>query len=177
MSLKKIYTQWPLAFWAVLLFIAAQAFFMAKGVENVPFFLYHMYGQKHPPRDSIGIYLVKTADGYFNHKKLSNRGEEILMNSVSYYVNLQYAGHDGINESIKKRFEKIVSGKGYEYLQKHLANDSVAISNFPQWWSRYFSSVSNIHTGSVSVIKTYVYSKAPYNKCGTDSLIFTINLK
>ena len=177
LSLKKIYTQWPLAFWAVLLFIVAQVFFMAKGIENVPFFLYHMYGQKHPPRDSIGIYLVKTTDGYFNHKKLSNREQEILMNSVSYYVNLRYAGHDGINESIKKRFEKILSGTGYEYLQKHLANDSVAIRNFPQWWSRYFSSVSNTHAGQVSVIKTYVYSKPPYHKSGTDSLIFTINLE
>lgn len=176
MSLKKIYTQWRLAFWAVLLFIVAQAFFMAKGVQNVPFFLYHMYGKKHPSRDSIGIYLVKTPDGYFNHKKLSNREQEILMNSVSYYVNLQHDG-DGINASIKKRFEKIVSGKGYEYLQKHLANDSVEISNFPKWWSRYFSSVSNIHTGSVSVIKTYMYSKAPYNKSGNDSLIFTVNLQ
>lgn len=95
---------------------------------------------KNTHREILSAYMVKTPDGYFNHKKLSNREQEILMNSVSYYVNLRYAGHDGINESIKKRFGKIVSGTGYEYLQKHLANDSMAIRNFPQWWSRYFSS-------------------------------------
>lgn len=163
-------------FWVVMIFIPAQAFFMAKGIENIPFFLYHMYGQKHPPRDSIGVYLIKTSAGYYNHKKLSNREQEILMNAVSYYVNLKKAG-DGINGSIQKRFGKIVSGSTYEYLQKHLANDSTAMAKFPQWWGRYFKSVSNNDEDSVSVVKAYVYSKPPYNKSLTDSLIFTIKLK
>ena len=163
-------------FWVVLIFILAQAFFMFKGIENVPFFLYHMYGQKHPPRDSIGVYLIKTSKGYFDHKKLSNREQEILTNSVSYYVNLKNAGDD-INESIKKRFGKIVGGSGYEYLQRHLSNDSLAMAKFPEWWGKYFKSVADTDYNLVSVVKSYVYSKPPYNKSVTDSLIFTIKLR
>jgi hypothetical protein len=163
-------------FWLVLVFLFAQAFFMAKGIENVPFFLYYMYGKKHPPRDSIGVYLIKTPQGYFNHKKLSNREQEILTNTVSYYVNLRRDG-DGIGESVKKRFQKWVSASNYEYMLTHLKNDSSSLASFPQWWGRYFQSVTNSGYDSVHVVKTYVYSKPPYHKFETDSLIFTVKLQ
>jgi hypothetical protein len=154
----------------------AQLFFMAKGIQNVPFFLYHMYSRDHQPVDSTAVYLIKTPDGYFNHKKCSNREQEMLMNPVSYYVSLKQNG-DGINESIKKRFSKFVSATGYENLQGQLSNDSVSISKFPAWWGRYFQAVSKTNYDSVSVVKSYVYSKTPYHKAKTDSIIFTLKLQ
>ncbi len=149
---------------------------MAKAIENIPFFLYHMYSQEHRSKDSTPVYLIKTPLGYFNHKKLSAREQEVLTNSVSYYVNLKHDG-DGINESIKKRFGKFVTGSGYTYLEKHLSNDSSSMAKFPEWWGKYFRSVTKDDLDSVSVVKSYVYSVSPYNKAATDSLIFTIKLK
>jgi hypothetical protein len=163
-------------FWILVLFMAGQLFFMAKAIENVPFFLYHMYSRDQHGVDSTAVYLVKTPDGYFNHEKLSNREEEMLMNSVSYYVKLKQNG-DGINESVKKRFGNIIKGTGYDNLLQQLSNDSSSLSRFPQWWSKYFQAVSKNKYDSVAVIKSYVYSGWPYHKSATDSLIFTVKLK
>ena len=163
-------------FWAVVLFMTAQVFFMAKAIENIPFFLYHMYSKQHQPMDSIGVYLVKTPQGYFNHKQLSNREEEILMNSVSYYVNLKQRG-DGIIQSIDKRFKRIVPPAVFNYFIEHLYNDSTALERFPQWWASYFRSVAGDGNDSVSVIRSYVYPKEPYAKSIHDSLVFTVKIK
>ena len=100
----------------------------------------------------------------------------MLMNSVSYYVSLKQNG-DGINESIKKRFAKVVNATGYKNLQRQLSNDNVSISKFPAWWGRYFQAVSKTNYDSVSVVKSYVYSKTPYHKAETDSIIFTLKLQ
>ena len=175
MLLKKIYREWRALFWGVLIFMLAQVFFMAEGIENIPFFLYHMYSKVHKPMDSIGVYLIKTPDGYFNVKQLSNREEELLMNSVSYYVNLKQSG-DGIVQSIDKRFRSSASPGVYQYLRDHLYNDSTMLEEFPRWWSRYFRSVTGSR-GDVSVVRSYVYAKEPYAKSENDSLVFSVNLK
>jgi len=174
--LKRIYTEWRSLFWLILLFIAAQLFFMYKGIENVPFFLYHMYGQVHPPKDSTAVYLVKTPGGYFNHKKLSSREQEMLMNPVIYYNNLKKNG-DGMLETVEKRFSNIAGGSTISYLQRHLGNDSNSLAGFPQWWGRYFQLVSQNKYDSVAVVRSYVSSKWPFNKMTADSLLFTIKLK
>jgi len=147
---------------------------MIKGIENVPFFLYYMYSQQHPPKDSSVAYLIKTNKGYFDHKKLSNREQEILMNAVIYYANLEKDG-DGTAEAVESRFGAVAAVK--PYLQKQLCNDSNSLAKFPGWWGNYFRSVSKEKYDSVSLVKTYVYSIPPYNKSENDSLIFTIKLK
>lgn len=174
--LKRIYNEWRLLFWLVIVFILAQVFFMAKAIENVPFFLYHMYSKAHPKKDSTAVYLVKTPDGYFNHKRLSSREQEILMNSVAYYVNLKNDG-DGIIETIQKRFSTVVGSAGIQTLKDRLSNDSSSLAGFPQWWGNYFQSIAANNYDSVSVVRSYVYSKAPYGKSGNDSLIFKVKLR
>lgn len=174
--LKRLYHEWRSLFWALLLFIAAQFFFMAKGIENVPFFLYHMYGQQHPPTDSSVVYLIKMNGYYFDHNGLSNREQEMLMNPVIYYTNLIKDG-DGTFETAEKRFEPVAGEQTMSFLQEQLCNDSIALSAFPQWWGRYFKPVSKNKYGPVSVVRSYVYSKYPYQKSATDSLVFTVNLK
>lgn len=176
MLVKRLYKEWRLLFWILVLFLAGQLFFMAKAIQNVPFFLYHMYSRDQHAVDSTAVYLIKTPEGYFNHKKLSGREQEMLMNSVSYYVRLKQNG-DGINESVKKRFGNMVNGTGYDQLLKLLGNDSSSLSAFPQWWSKYFQAVSKNNYDSVSVIKSYVFSGSPYRKSSSDSLIFTVKLK
>jgi hypothetical protein len=176
MLLTRLYKEWRLMFWLVLLLAGAQVFFMAKGIENLPFFLYHMYSRNETPADSVGIYLIRgPMDLYLNHKQLSNREEELLMNSVAYYVNLK-KGKD-INATVEKRFARKLPAPLYDYLLQHLTNDAAALTAFPQWWADYFNAVSNNNAFYVSVVKTYVYASPPFKKSVTDSVVFTLNLK
>ena len=158
-------------FWVLIVLLLAQAFFMAKGIQNVPAFLYHMYSKDHQPMDSIPVILVKTPKGYLNVKQLSGREEEMLMNSVSYYVKLKRSG-DVTIEAVQKRFSRFSPGT-YQYLQQHLLNDQDAMDQFPNWWYKYFKTV-NENTDSITVVQSYVYSKYPYNKSPQDSVIFSI---
>lgn len=177
MLLTRIYKEWRLLFWALLLFMAAQLFFMAKGIENVPFFLYHMYSKAHQPVDSIAVYLVKGPYGlYLNHKQFSNREEEMLMNSIGYYVNLKKAGKQAL-ATVEQRLRGRLPAAGYDYMLAHLTNDDAAIAAFPLWWARYFQSVTDNNIDYVSVVRSYVYASPPYNKSLTDSLVFTVNLR
>ena len=176
MFLKRVYKEWRLLFWCLLLLMAAQFFFMAKGIENVPFFLYHMFSKDHQPVDSTAVYLVKTRDGYLNHKQLSNREDEMLMNSVAYYCRLKQNG-DGTAESVKDRFKNKVPASVYDYMDKHLVNDSISMSAFPKWWGAYLSSVIKNDYDVVALVRSFVYTKPPYNKSVSDSVIFYVNLK
>jgi len=157
--------------------MAAQFFFMAKGIGNIPFFLYHMYSKDHQPVDSMPVYLIKSGDTYLNYKTLSNREEEILMNSVSYYCKLLQNKDEGARQTIRNRFQKLVSAGTYDYVTAKLSNDSMALARFPTWWAGYFKTVMHAKQDSVSVVRSYVYSKNPFNKSANDSLIFSVKLK
>lgn len=160
-------------FWGLSIFIMLQLFFMSKGIENIPFFLYNMYGQQHFNKDSSAILLIKTTDGYFNHKKLSNRQQELLLNSVNYYINLTQNG-DGIKQTINNRFQNHSVQK---FLYNRLFNDSATIAAYPKWWGKYFNHITNFKYDSVSVVKAYIFSNSMHTKSNTDSLIFSIKLK
>lgn len=170
MYLRRLYREWPLFFWLVLAFAAAQVYSMFKGIENVPFFLYHMYSRKHEAQDSIEVYLLKTPYGFLDHKQLSNREEELLMNSAAYYSRLRQNG-DGTAQAVEKRFRQRVSASMYQYLYGNLVNDSGALSRFPDWWTRYLRSVTGDKYRELILIRSYVYAKAPYRKSETDSII------
>lgn len=171
----RLYREWRFLFWVLLLLLLAQLFFMAKTIENVPFFLYHMYGQAHPPKDSSVAYLIKTNEGYFNHKRLSSREQEMLMNPVIYYENLVKTG-DGTFGTVENRFAKFVDSAGLIYLKRQLGNEPLSVATFPAWWGRYFKSISKKNYDSVSVVKSYLYTKQPYQKAAIDSVIFSIKL-
>jgi hypothetical protein len=145
---------------------------MYKGIQNIPFFLYYMYGQAHPKKDSINVVLIKTKDGYFNTKKLSGREQEILLNSVDFYVSLKNTG-DGNKINIANRFSSVSTQK---YFEKMLCNDSAALDKFPEWWLSYYKQVANPTADSVTVVKSSVSTSFPYKKSVTDSIIFSLKI-
>ena len=59
----------------------------------------------------------------------------------------------------------------YQYLYKHLVNDSLSMSRFPNWWTHYLRSVTDDKYRELILIRSWVYSKAPYGKSETDSVI------
>lgn len=178
MFLKKVYKEWRALFWAILVFIAAQAFFMYKGIENVPFFIYSMFSTVHPVKDSAEVILIKTKDGYISPFLQSNREAEMLINNVPYYNQLKRNGYaDGINETIERRFKNRLPASQYKFVFDGLSNDSIAVNKYPQWWADYFSSVFDEGLDSVEVVKSYIYYQPSFHKSLVDSVIFSVSLK
>jgi hypothetical protein len=174
MFIKKLYREWPVLCWALLLLIAAQGYFMYKGIENLPFFLYHMYGNAHPAKDSQTVYFIKTSKGYLNARQFSSRQQELLYNSVGYYVGLKNSNRDTVLQVVEQRFAGRVSPGIYAYLQQSLGNGPAAIEQFPDWWGRYFHTLQGEANGPVQVVQCRVSVRPPYAKSPNDSLIFTI---
>lgn len=173
---KRIYREWRSLFWILLLLLLAQAGFMAKGIQNLPFFLYNMYSRDEQPRDSLAVYLVKTPQGYYNHKALSGREQEMLMNSIGYYDNLKRDG-DGTEQTIDNRFKGRVPRKLYMQMKNTLFNNIVRLDAFPTAWGRYYKEVGDTRFDSVSVVKSYIYRKSPFQKSPVDSVLFTVKIK
>src|SRR5688572_27111766 len=149
MYLSKVYRQWKLFFWAILIFIAGQFFFMFKGIQNIPFFLYHMFSTTHAPADSVQVFLVKTPQGYFNTNKLSGREREMLLNNLDYYLAGKAAGFkDPLEATIEHRFASILPGQNRRFIREGLLNHSPAFSYYPHWWLRYFNSIQDTNFDS-----------------------------
>lgn len=165
-------------FWAIIIFIAAQAFFMYKGIQNVPFFLYHMFSTVHPVKDSAEVILIKTKNGYISPFEKSNREAEMLINNAPYYSLLKQTDYkDGINETIAGRFKNKLPASFYQFIFNGLSNDSVAVNKYPQWWADYFKSIYDIEDDSAEVVKSYIYFKPAIHKSPLDSVIFSVSLK
>ena len=158
MYLSKVYSQWKLFFWAIVIFMAGQFFFMYKGIQNIPFFLYHMFSTTHSPADSVQVFLVKTPKGYFNTNKLSGREREMLLNNLGYYLAGKAAAFkDPLEPTVHHRFASVLPEQHRQFISEGLLNSSEAISSFPAWWQRYFDQIQNTHADSIQVVSAFVY--------------------
>jgi hypothetical protein len=178
MFLKKVYQEWRPFFWCLVLLMAAQAFFMFKGIQNAPFFLYQMFSTVHPLADTVKVVLIKTPGGYFNQFKLSNREAEMLLNNIDYYKKLK-ENHceDFIAPTIEKRFGRRLPESLYSAVFKNLVNDRVAVEQYPYWWKKYFNSVNDKpYTQAEVVLSNIVYGNEIVNS-SSDSVIFKISLR
>jgi hypothetical protein len=175
MFVKRLYNGWRALFWIALVLILAQLFFMYKGIENVPFFLYHMYAQRHSHKDSATVLLVKTENGYISNKSFSNRQEELLFNAAGYWLSLKNSARDTILPVVESRFKSRVPANMYAGLERQLCNGNAAIDSFPAWWSRYFYGIRPKTPGKAWLVQSRVSLNPPYLKSPADSILFIIN--
>lgn len=178
MFLPRLYREWKLLFWAVMIFVMCQLFSMYKGIENAPFFLYHMFGFAHPVKDSTPVLLIKTPKGYINPYQSSNRTAEMLLNNAAYYTYLQQNNYrDFIDESVERRFRGRLPEKTFQCIKSGLVNDSNRVKTYPDWWKRYFISVYGSGYDSVSLVTSYVRYSPTFSKSPVDSVVFTVHFK
>lgn len=178
MFFRRVYKEWKFLFWVIFFFMAGQCFFMFKGIQNAPFFLYHMFSTIHPPQDSMPVYLLKSRDGYISPFEYTNREGEMLTNYLSYYDQMKQNNYaDPIFPTIEKRFKNRVSPGTFHFIVTGLSNDSAAVNRYPKWWAAYFKSVMKEKYDSVWVVKSYVYNKPAYAKSPVDSIIFSVSVK
>ncbi|HMO60645.1 MAG TPA: hypothetical protein PKC39_04545 [Ferruginibacter sp.] len=176
MFLKKVYTTWPALFWGILIFIGAQAFFMYKGIQTIPFFIYSMFSTPHPVQDSVEVVLIKTENGYISPFNFSNREAEMLLNNVPYYSLLKQQGSDITLPTVESRFKNRLSPPLYQRVLQALVNDSAAVNRYPQWWAKYFTSVQAVNRGTVQLVKSYMLYQPALHKSPKDSVIFSVQL-
>ncbi len=178
MFLRKVYQQWRTFFWLILIALCAQFFFMVKGIENVPFFLYHMYSAAHQPKDSFNVILIKTPKGYPDLSRLSGREFEMLMNNVPNYIKMKRNSNlDNIIPTVESRFKGRVTENTWRFLQQGLINDSTDLSGYPGWWQRYYTSIFGDSLDSVSLISTYIFYQPAFSKSPVDSVIFNLQIQ
>ena len=162
-----------LFFWGILFFIAGQAFFMFKGIENIPFFLYHMFSTTHAPADSVQVLLIETPRGYFNTNRLSGREREMLLNTAGYYAESKDRGfQDPLIPTVRRRFASRVDSSALINYEEQLVNSPGAFDRFPAWWLRYFNSILDQHFDSLRVISTFVYPNQPHKNIAAPELVF-----
>ena len=175
MFLKQLYHQWRAMFWVVLLLIAGQFFFMLKGIENSPFFLYNMFSTVHKNKERTPIYLIKTNTGYFNPFTKSNRTAELLTNNLDlYYYMQQHQYKDPILATVQKRFGNKISTKQLKNLVNNICNDSLATAAYPMWWANYFSSIQQGEIKATEIVKTTVEYNTSLQKSNIDSTLFLL---
>ncbi len=178
MFFKQLYRHWRPFFWLVITWIGAQSFFMFKGIENAPFFIYSMFSTPHPERASYPVVLMRSEKGYIDPFQFSSRQSELLLNNIPFYVRMRRNGYtDDINTTIEKRFADSVSNQTLRKLYARLSNDSLRISAYPEWWQRYFQRIAPDNQGAVSLVSTSVrFTPQGFEKPSGDSLIFTVKL-
>lgn len=175
MYLLKVYREWKRLFLMVIVFIAGQVFFMFKGIENVPFFLYHMFSTPHATADSVQVLLIQTPQGYFNTNRLSGRDREMLLNTASYFEASQNQNFfDPLTITVRKRFSAITDSAELANMEARLVNKPPAFDRFPAWWLRYFNSIQDQHFDSIRVISTFLHPGRPQQQVVAFEEVFNV---
>jgi hypothetical protein len=164
MFLRLLYQKWKTLFWILVVMMGLQAFFMFKGVETVPFFLYSLYSLPLTPADTTAKTVILINGKAFEADRLTSREQETLMASFSYY---QYLRQHGFLATDPATIEKRLSGKlprsWYPAAYHKLTNSSVNDTLFLHWWVKYLSRVSAEKIDSVSMFQTHIAWKPQYH--------------
>lgn len=161
-------------FWIVVIFLCGQLFFMYKGIENVPFFLYHMFSTRHPARESYHVLAIKTEKGLFPRQQLSNREYELLIGSAEYYKQLKISG-DPTAKNLENRLGR-TGNKLMPFAKERLLNDSADLANYPEWWARYFAEVTGNRYLEASLVEYLVQFTDSGRIAKEGKTLFTVNL-
>lgn len=176
MFLVKVYKEWKTLFWILLILVAGQFYFMQKGIENAPFFVYGMFAGVYPVKDSFDVLLIKKDNQYVSPFGLSNREAELLTNNVEAYLQLKKnAGDTAINKTIHQRFGACLSASIYQYVLKGLTNSQTSINQYPHWWMTYFKSTHPSDFKEISIVKSTVIYFPQFHKSAVDKLLISFD--
>lgn len=163
MFLKKLYSQWRSMFYFLLVLIACQVFFMYKGVETIPFFLFHMYSTRQPALDTTIQTKIFIRGKEFDTRKLTGREKETLMGSLSYFYRLRENNfHATDSATIASRLKGILNPGMYDKVYSRLTNSKIDDKVFFDWWQKYLSRVSGQTADTFSILKSTIIWQPSY---------------
>ena len=149
----KLYKRRRWLFFVVAAFCLGQGFFMVKGVETVPFFLFGMYSE---PNEGQRVYqgLMVEEDGQaLDLSALPGLQKDLILTPLYRYVALhEVQFEDPIKPAVRKRFEHRLSADTYLTFRERLSNAPADRERFHQWFRSYLESV---YGRSMGVIRVY----------------------
>jgi hypothetical protein len=155
MFLKTLYQRWRMMFWIVLGFIALQAFFAFKGIQNTPFFLFNMYSTRQQNKDTTYKIRLLVNNKAFNYHSLMYREAESLIGSFEYFERLQQTDfHATDPQLVKARLENKLPRKIYGIAFNRLTNAAMTKEMYLAWWLKYLEAVTGETINTVQVVRT-----------------------
>lgn len=133
----------------MLLFCFGQLFFMYKGVENTPFFLYGMYSAKQFPQEEYAISIIEIDGKEFNYEKLPHANREMIVASLERYRSLEQRNfQDTVKQTIEKRFG---GSDNFQSIAHRLVNDSTDGIPYQHWLNKYLEQTTGDKINSLKV--------------------------
>lgn len=171
MFLKKAYSQNKFLFYVIILFCMGQLFFMYKGVENTPFFLYGMYSAKQFPQEEYPVSIVEIDGKEFNYENLPHASHEMIVASLEHYRSLEQTDfQDTIMKTIEKRFG---NSENFQIIAQRLTNDSTDRIPYQQWLKKYLGYVTGDGINELKVYAGY-FSYEPRFRLIRKELLFEV---
>ena len=150
----KLYKRKRWLFFIVAAFCIGQGFFMVKGVETVPFFLFGMYSE---PNDGERVYhgLMVEEDGQpLDLSALPGLQKDLILTPLYRFLELhEVQFEDPIKPVVRKRFEERFSPNTYLLVRERLSNAPADREAFYQWFRRYLEATYGREMGIIRVYR------------------------
>ena len=156
MFLKKVYNENKFLFYLFSFFCLGQFFFLFKGVETTPFYLYGMYSEKETPQKEYSIFIIEVNDKEFNYDALPAANREMIISSLEHYFALdQNNFYDTILPTVEKRFNGKVSEEKNQIIVSRLTNDSTDKAPYQKWLKNYLAETMKADIKSLKIYNAY----------------------
>ena len=150
--LIRIYRENKFLFYIFCLFCTGQIFFLWKGVETTPFYLYGMYSAKQYPKESYRIFIIEINGKEFNYDKLPSANREMTISSLEHYCALDENNfRDTILPAVEKRFKGKFSEKNFQIMASRITNDSTDKIPYQDWLKDYLTQTTGEEISSLKV--------------------------
>lgn len=172
--LGRVFEQDKALFAVFLLFIAGQAFFTYKHVENTPFFHFGMYSAIHHAQPRYTVYDISVDGQKLLYLNFPDYQREMVYNSIAVYDGLQQMHfYDSLEKVIDHRF----SGKGAAMLKKLLLNNAAMDTPYQKWLFRYMADMRLVRTPVLEVSRRQVAYRPDGSLVADTSVIRLFKLK
>ncbi|HUM53422.1 MAG TPA: hypothetical protein PK431_16485 [Chitinophagales bacterium] len=136
--LIKVWKESKALFIGIFIFIFFQFFFIAKRIQNFPFFIFDMYSRPIEKPSTFTIYEIKANGKSVDYTSFKNTQENTILNTIQTYETTEKVFPKSIYETvIEQRFKNKISSSNYQFIKNGLSNNKAAIDEFDNWLNRY----------------------------------------
>lgn len=161
MFLPKVYSHNRFLFYLFLFFCVGQSFFIYKGVENAPFFLYGMYSAVQVPTKEYKMPIIEINGQEFNLNDLPAANREMIVSTLELYSLLENTNfRDTLLPVIANRFQSRVSESQFEVIASRLTNNSRDKELYQQWLKKYLEQTTETNIKTLQIFTgRFTYDK------------------
>jgi hypothetical protein len=137
--LGRLYAEQRKVLIIIVFLLSAQAFFMYKKIDSLPFFNYGMYSARAEVWKESPVFVLRiegdTTD--FDYQLLPQLARDMLQNNLAFYYGLHRHGlqqEAGLRATIQNRFGSFLSPAQMQYCERQLCNPPHADADKMRAW-------------------------------------------